>query len=258
MKNIKNGDKIKIMCIGDSITFGYKVPGSYRKFLYNGLTKKGYKIKMIGSKQGSQTSFKDENTGEIFTYEDDNTGYNAYAIKAFNNRNGIYEMLKETNCLSQKPDIIILQIGTNNVVDKYNQDKNSKDYDILLDYILENIPSSSMLFVATIPDVDPNRQDVYNWFSNYRYSDDKTINYNDDVVEVKVKEFLDNFNEDICEKVHKKNELGIQNIRIGNVNSAITDIKIQLFDGVHPNDIGYKAMGEFWTNIIDKYLLENK
>ena len=25
--------EIKIMCIGDSITYGYKMPGSYRKFL---------------------------------------------------------------------------------------------------------------------------------------------------------------------------------------------------------------------------------
>ena len=38
------------MCIGDSITDGYNVPGSYRKFLYHGLIKKGYKIKMIWTK----------------------------------------------------------------------------------------------------------------------------------------------------------------------------------------------------------------
>ena len=36
----KNKTTIKIMCIGDSITFGHKTPGSYRKFLYNNLIKK--------------------------------------------------------------------------------------------------------------------------------------------------------------------------------------------------------------------------
>ena len=73
---------------------------------------------MVGSKQNLPVSYKDQISGEIFLYEDDNTGYNGYAIRAFNKRKGIYELLKETNCLSLRPDIIILQIGTNNVIDK--------------------------------------------------------------------------------------------------------------------------------------------
>ena len=248
---------IKIMCIGDSITFGYKVPGSYRKFLYNGLTKKGHKITMVGSKKSPcKVSYKDEITGETFEYEDVNSGYSAYAIKSYSGRNGIFETLKETDCLSEKPDIIILQIGTNNVVDKHDKNENSKDYDLLLDYILENISSNTMLFVATIPDVDPNRNEVYNWFTNHRHSDDLKINYDDNDVEKKVKDFLNFFNSDICEKVKKRNELGYKNIRVGNLNSAITDVKTQLFDGVHPNNKGYKAMGEFWVNIIDNYINE--
>ena len=35
-------EEIKIMCIGDSITDGFGLEGSYRKFLYNGFVKKGY------------------------------------------------------------------------------------------------------------------------------------------------------------------------------------------------------------------------
>ena len=50
--NSENNPEIKIMCIGDSITDGFGIEGSYRKFLYNGLTKKGYNINMIGSKNG--------------------------------------------------------------------------------------------------------------------------------------------------------------------------------------------------------------
>ena len=247
---------IKIMCIGDSITFGYKVPGSYRKFLYNGLIKKKHNITMIGSKKTGKISYIDEKTGETFEYEDNNTGYSAYSIRAYNKRNGLLETLKETNCLSEKPDIIILQIGTNNVIDKHDENETSKDYDLLLDYLLENISSNTMLFVATIPDVDPNRNIVYNWFSNYRHSDDLKIKYNDDEVEKNVKNFLNHFNSDICLKIKKRNELGYKNIRIGNLNSSITDVKTQLFDGVHPNDNGYKAMGEFWVKTLDNYLNE--
>ena len=46
-----NNEPIKIMCVGDSITDGYGIPGSYRKFLYHGLTQKGYNIDMIALNQ---------------------------------------------------------------------------------------------------------------------------------------------------------------------------------------------------------------
>ena len=248
-------NEIKIMCIGDSITDGYGIPGSYRKFLYNGLIKKGYKINMIGSKSGWSTTYTDESTGETFDYDDDNTGYSAYTIKSYNGRNGIYETLKETNCLSQEPDIVILQIGTNNIIDNHDKYENSKDLDTLIHYILQNIPSKSMLFVTTIPNLDPNRNDVYSWFSNYRHSADWQTNYSDEEVEKFVQESLNYYNSDLTSKVNLRKESG-QNIRAANVNSAITDVKNQLKDGVHPNNVGFKLMGEYWTEIIDNFLKE--
>ena len=247
---------IKIMCIGDSITDGYGTPGAYRKFLYNGLIKKGYSIDMVGSKAGWNTIYSDESTGESFEYDDDNTGYSGFTIKSYGGRSGIYETLKETGCLSKKPDIIILQIGTNNVIDNHDKTENSKDYDILLDYILQNIPSTSMLFITTIPDLDPNRSDVYSWFSNYRHSDDWQTTYSDDVVEKLVTISLKSFNSDITSKANERKEAG-QNIRAADVNRAISDVKTQLKDGVHPNDIGYKEMGEYWVEVIDNYLKGN-
>ena len=248
-------NEIKIMCIGDSITDGYGIPGSYRKFLYHGLTKKGYKIKMVGSKSRRSTTYTDESTGETFDYDDDNTGYNGFFIKSYNGRNGIYETLKETNCLSQKPDIVILQIGTNNIIDNHDKYENSKDLDTLIHYILQNIPSKSMLFVTTIPNLDPNRNDVYSWFSNYRHSADWQTNYSDEEVEKFVQESLKYYNSDLTSKVNLRKESG-QNIRAANVNSVITDVKNQLMDGVHPNNVGFKLMGEYWTEIIDNFLKE--
>ena len=252
--NEKN-NPIKIMCVGDSITDGYGIPGSYRKFLYHGLTQKGYNIDMVGSKTGWSTKYTDETTGETFEFDDDNTGYSTYTIKSYGGRNGIYDTLKETNCLSQEPDIVILQIGTNNIIDNHDPKENSEDFETLLDYILQNIPSTSMLFVTTIPDLDPNRQDVYSWFSNYRHSSDWQTTYTDDEVQMKVEASLKYYNSDITSRVNARRESG-QNIRSANVNSAITDVKSQLMDGVHPNNIGYKLMGEYWTEIISDYIKE--
>ena len=37
---------------------------------------------------------------------------------------------------------------------------------------------------------------------------------------------------------------------------AISDVKTQLFDGVHPNNIGYKAIGEKYSEAILDYFNE--
>ncbi|MCR5601722.1 MAG: hypothetical protein K6G33_13395 [Ruminococcus sp.] len=256
---------IKIMAIGDSITDGYGISGSYRKYLYHELTQKGYSIDMVGSKSSSFTAeFTDSETGERFSYDDDNTGYSGYAIKEYPGRNGILETLKSTNCLSAcKPDIVILQIGTNDVIDNYDMENSYARAQELIEYILENISDDSALFVTTIPDVEPNRTEVYNWFSNYRHSPDWQTNYPDDVAEEKILDTLHSYNTDLTALVQKmasENEKATLTgskspyLCSANVSKAITDVKSQLVDGVHPNNKGYKLMGEYWSCVIDSYL----
>ena len=81
-------------------------------------------------------------------------------------------------------------------------------------------------------------------------------NYPDEEVEKFVKESLKYYNSDLTSMVNLRKESG-QNIRVANINSVITDVKNQLRDGVHPNEVGYKLMGEYLTKIIDNYLKEN-
>ena len=183
LSDFETKEEIKIMCIGDSITDGFGLEGSYRKFLYNGLVKKGYNnINMIGAKNEGIKTYTDEDAGETFEYDDDNSGYSTFTIKSYTSRSGIYEKLVETNCLSQEPDIVLLLIGTNNIIDNRDSTENSKDLDSLIDYIFQNIPKDSMLFVATIPEMDPNKEEVYSWFSKYRVSSDNKIEYSDEEV----------------------------------------------------------------------------
>ena len=269
-------EKISIMAIGDSITDGYGVTGSYRKYLYNELTKKGYSVDMVGSKGNNFTAeFTDSETGESFTYDDDNTGYSGYAIKEYPGRNGILETLKSTDCLAKcEPDIVILQIGTNDVIDNHDMDNAPKRLQELIEYIMENIPESSSLFVTTIPDVDPNRSGVYDWFGNYRHSADWQTNYPDDVAEENIHKTLLAYNANVTSVVQKMRSVKILSswdmekdaqspdesslkgpqLRNADVSSVITDVKTQLMDGVHPNNKGYKLMGEYWAELIDSYL----
>lgn len=256
-----SSDAIKIMCIGDSITDGYGVAGSYRKFLYNGLTQKGFNVDMVGAKTGFSTTYSDEATGETFSYDDDNTGYSGYSIKNYNGRNGIYEVLESTNCLSEtKPDIVVLQIGTNNIIDNHNMDENVSDLSDLIDFILKNTPETTAVFVTTIPKLDPNRQEVYDWFSNYRHSADWQTQYSDSEAEANVEFMLSEYNSNVEKIVNDYYastyaEYGRARVYGGNVSGAITDVKTQLVDGVHPNNAGYREMGDYWATVLEDYIL---
>ena len=60
------------------------------------------------------------------------------------------------------PDIILLLIGTNNAMDNYNFNITIIDFISLINYFLENKNKNSIIFVATIPDIDPNIKSFIN------------------------------------------------------------------------------------------------
>ncbi len=248
---------VRIMCIGDSITDGYTndYVGSYRKFIYHDLLRSGCNVDMVGSKGNGWTPvYTDEQTGESFEFDNDNTGYSGYSIKNYSGRTGIYETLQETNCLaSEQPDIVTLQIGTNDVIDNYEIDSAGERLEIVVDYILENISENSALFISPIPALDPNRSDVYSWFGNYRHSADWQIQYDDAEAEANVKAAVENYNAQVKALAEKKNSEG-KNVYYSDAALMITDVTTQLFDGVHPNNTGYKLMGQRWAEIIGDYL----
>lgn len=250
-------DAVKIMCIGDSITDGYtyEYTGSYRKFIYHNLTEKGYNIDMVGSKgDGWIPTYTDSETGESWEFDNDNTGYSGYSIINYSGRSGIYETLQSTGCLaSEAPDIVTLQIGTNDIIDNHEIDMAGERLEILVDYILENIPESSTLFISPVPPLDPNRSDVYDWFGNYRHSSDWSEQYNDNETEMNVNIAVMKYNTQVMALAEKKKQEG-KNVVFSEAAFEITDVKTQLFDGVHPNNTGYKAIGDYWSEILDNYL----
>lgn len=250
-------DTIKIMCIGDSITDGYTSDyvGSYRKFIYHNLKEMGYNIDMVGSKDGGWTpTYTDETTGETWEFDNENTGYSGYSILSYSGRSGIYETLQSTDCLAQtQPDIVTLQIGTNDVIDNHDIDTAGERLEVLVDYILDNIPQDATLFISPIPPLDPNRSEVYNWFGNYRHSADWSEQYDDDRAAMEVEIALMQYNTQVMALAAKKRQEG-KNVVFSEAAFEVTDVKTQLFDGVHPNNTGYKAMGDKWAATIDEHL----
>ena len=146
------------------------------------------------------------------------------------------------------PDIIVLLIGTNNAMENYDFDKTIKDFISLMDFLLKNINKEVIMFVSTIPDMNPNTESVYHWFDNYRMD-----GINDAEVKNEVNIYVKDFNnkiKEIIESYRSKN----YNIEIVDLNPIVKDIDNLFADGVHPNNKGYKIIGDFYAGFIQDYL----
>ncbi len=254
-------DDIRIMAIGDSITDGYGITGSYRKYLDYALTQKGYSTDFVGIKDEYDVTFT--YNGESYTYDNANVGYSGYAIQAYNGRSGIYETLfNGWNVISDKdPDIILLQIGTNDLLDaRLEPLSNAGDItattsalerlESLVMEIIANMDDTDMLFLASVPYIDAEVR--YDWLGNYGWNLGYDTSGPNAELTAYVQECVDTYNagvETLAESLAAQD----YNVGFSDINSKV-DMKTQLADGVHPNESGYESMGLHWAEVIGTYL----
>ena len=223
---------VKIMPLGDSITYGMADEGGYRKYLSYLLNQNGYSnVDLVGPEGKDSASFN--YNGQNITYDDNHAGYSGYTIVNmqggwFGQLNGILETMQSGDYITKySPDIILLQIGTNDVNNGHVTD--SEDHlRTLLDYLREKMPSNGKIFLTTIPDLGNS-----GWGGN----SDK----NGDIAA---------YNE-IVKKV--AGEYSSKNVIFADIHSVIDGTK-DLADGVHPNAGGYEKMGKYWFDTIKPYL----
>lgn len=253
----------KIMCMGDSITHGYiNGDNGYRKYLCYYLQQDGISYDMVGA----QNNWTNEATynwdGTNITYDPAHCGYSGYAIKQYNGRSGLYETIfgDENMIQTYDPDIMLLQIGTNDLLDaRLNVIDNMGDItsqttalqrlESLVDEVIINMDDTDMLFLASVPDIDAEiRSD---WLGAYGYIANVDTS-NTAELQAKVDEYINIYNDGVKALVDKKKSEGI-NIGFADINSVV-DMKNGLYDGVHPNETGYAAMGKLWGDILKNYI----
>lgn len=245
----ENADDVKIMSLGDSITDGYWTAGGYRKYLYHELELKGYSnIDMVGMKGSDNASFS--YNGETVTYDDNYSGYSGYAIQYITGtetRQGILETIQETDMINVcKPDIILLQIGTNDILSNYNEGITDRLKN-LVNTILSDMEADDIIYVSTIPDIDVEL--VSDWF--WSYGEIKWNNTTEDFAKI-IQDYIDSYNESIYNMVSEMQGEG-KPVKFADIHSVV-DYKADLYDGVHPNEQGYEKMGKYWSEIIDSEL----
>lgn len=245
-------DEIRIMALGDSITDGYFGTDGYRKYFYHNMTELGYDIDMVGVKNyGSWRPTYTDSSGETFEYDGDHSGYSGYAIQYMTGtetRQGILETINETDMIAaNNPDIVLLQIGTNDILSNYNEGIIER-LENLVNVILEDMTDpDDVIFVSTIPYMDVIT--VYDWF--WSYGEIQSGNTKEDFAKI-VQEYVDSYNDQIKQMVTEMQTQG-KPVRFADINSVI-DPLTDLQDGIHPNETGYEKMGTYWTEIVDSYL----
>ncbi|MBR6617276.1 MAG: Cna B-type domain-containing protein [Oscillospiraceae bacterium] len=226
----------KIMPIGDSLTEGYSERlqwgnHGYRKYLDYFLKDKSYEIDMVGPRgSDTNTATFPLGTGEItYTYDNNHAGYSGYLIE------DVLSALENADAGAVKnaqPDIVLLTIGTNNMNNNQNPADCEQKLRNLIDHILTNMPSDSMLFLTSIPEFKHN-------YGNNDYVD--VTEYNA-----------------MVERVAQSYANSLKNVRFVDENKWVTldDLVHASNDWIHPTDAGYEKIGREWATVIDSYIQE--
>lgn len=223
---------IKLMLFGDSITDGFWLEGGYRTFLCDKLEENGLSqyVDFVGKKQSGGG------------YDNQHEGYTGYSIERITEsitgaRTGLKNVAKR-RLEENKPDVVTLMVGTNDILSHYELDKAGERLEGLVDEIFEYLPDDGMLFLATIPDMDAND-------TTYIDAATYTVEYMDQCVE--------DYNKQVTALVEKKKGEG-KNIELCDVHSVLT--KEDLYDGVHPSEAGYIKLADYWYDVISKYIAQ--
>ncbi len=224
--------KIKVMCFGDSITDGFWLPGGYRNTLCSLLTGQG---------RAPEVDFVGPNWGGS-GYDPQHAGYSGFSINDIaqadsisGQRTGISGFAGSLMDTYQ-PDVVMLQIGTNDILSLYDLEHLGERLKPLALCITEKLPENGVLYLATLPVMDATNT-LY--ISEYYFDTEKM----DAAVEL--------CNTQIRAVAKEMQDAG-EPVVLAEVGKLLT--KADLYDGVHPSEAGYQKMGEFWYEKLEAYL----
>lgn len=214
-----------IMCLGDSITAG-TIAGGYRSRLCTNLTKAGYDFTFVGTNTSSADSVL---TTAGQTHHEGHGGYTISHIQdnldgndGKDGNNGGYWFAGTSGRAAVFPDIILLQIGTNDV---YQESAEAtaigNRLDSLIGHIFVDRPKTTLIVASVTPIRD---------LTSSTYEETATA-----------------YNALIPDLVAKYAAQG-RNAYFLDMHSKLTTSDIA--DAVHPTQAGYNKMGDAWFGAI--------
>jgi lysophospholipase L1-like esterase len=140
---------IRVMPVGDSITYGSSVNGGYRLPLYDLLTNSGYNVDFIGSQTGNSTGMADP----------DHEGHGGWRIDQ------IDSILLDVLRNEDDPDVLLLLIGTNDFGQNYDQANATNRLDALIEKIATNRPFCKIVVANLLERGEPNNTEIQTEFN---------------------------------------------------------------------------------------------
>lgn len=146
-----------------------------------------------------------------------------------------------------QPDVIMLQIGTNDVLDAQLTgigDRLEELVDKLIPYVSGD---GQVLYLASIPNIDAIER--YDWLGAYEWTYGVSYKSDPEKFVATVQAAVDDYNTIVKNLVAKKQAEGAH-IEFSDINSTIEISAGDLKDGVHPSEQGYAKMGQYWSNLL--------
>ena len=187
---------VRILPLGDSITHGYEY-GSYRAPLWNILVADGHAIDFVGSQSDGPDELPDR----------DHEGHRGW-------RTGQIEDRARGWVEDDDPDIVLLHIGTNDLIQGASAEETASSMDGLFDALTTAKPAMTVIVATLIP---------------LHEGDERWRDTNDAIARL------------VAERAAAGHRFSL---------AAMADSGPQpgaeIPDGVHPNAEGYAAMAEVW------------
>ena len=201
----------KILALGDSITAGEHpvdpTPGAYRIQLWNKFVADGFNVDFVGSQYNGSRNLDDK----------EHEGHPGWTI------NQINTLVDDGLLRTYQPDLILLMIGTNDILRRDTTSTLETELSQLIDDLTEKSPNAHLL-VSSIAPLDSS-------------------------IKSKTKaDIVTAYNNLIPELVTKKAAQGQQ---ITYVNAGgILSVQDLVSDGIHPTATGYNRLGKSWYDAI--------
>jgi lysophospholipase L1-like esterase len=129
---------LRVLPLGDSITFGQKVPGGYRVELEDRLITGDYDFTFVGSQANGPTELESRQ----------HQGHRGYRIDEIASS-------VESRLATSEPDYVLLMIGTNDIIQNYQLQTAPTRLNSLIGQITAARPNTQVLVSSLIPLTDP-------------------------------------------------------------------------------------------------------
>ncbi|EHK97168.1 hypothetical protein M7I_7089 [Glarea lozoyensis 74030] len=191
------GKKLRILPLGDSITYGFKSSdgNGYRQALKTILEGTGNTVEMIGTVQAGTMA------------NNNNEGHNAATIDQVATYTGAY---------GQRPNVILLHVGTNDLNLHLDPSSAPQRLDSLVEKLISACPDATIIVARIIPSTDSGLASL-----------------------------ISEYNKAITERMRDRALRREQNVIIVDMPSGV---RVQdMADGLHPSDAGYDKMAVKWA-----------